>query len=833
MWAAPLAVLVAVWLWLCFSSGGYVPRTWFAGSLTLGLFGLVAASFIVYPARPRQLSLLVLVCFVSYAIWVACSAIWAVSASLAWLEAARTFTYLLSFALALAFMTNPTARAAFRYMLNAAALLLVLAAVVRLWTADDLASLFVENRFVFPISYSNGAAALYLILFWPSMWLAVDSRVKAPIRGLSLGIATALLGLGFLTQSRGALWSLAITVPIMFLLSPARLKTLFYLLAPALLMVWAVPQLNDYWRLGPEQMGGTTAGRALIVVLLTGGFIGVIIALLERWISVSRRMRLVFGVVALAVSASALGFGMTVVTRDVGGPIEWTKSTYHQFVGDANESAANDSQSNQVAISRLLTVSSTGRIDLWRVAWLDFKRQPWTGAGAASFIFTYDRLGERTTTSVSQPHSWELQILAETGLVGGIFGFAGAAILLGGLLWPRIAAGWHGLRTSEGRSRLADSQQDAPETERPSARWGSQPQEYGWTTALLVGVIYFMIHGSLEWLWQIAGVTLPMLLMVAAGLSEMDARVGAIWPRLSHWTSLGANKSAVRDHPADTATTANQLSASVAAVKLTEEGTFLHSERRRAKHYEARNRRRARAIVRRKRLRAALVPPGPLSHAFRITLGVASLVLLIWAGLPYLSSSIQDAALGSTTSDPNHALALTRYAAPLVPNDPEPYEVQAHIYQQAARAAALSTAADRVGALLDDLALVVSAEDTAIGNQPADWTLRYSAGVAALNLLLATDALSGRDLPSQEQLVAGVTDWSALTLEDPTSIPQPGAAHDSLANTPKNLAIAQHYRQLSRSEILELAAQYLAQARESYPISPQVAAAISFLEDLR
>ncbi len=116
---------------------------------------------------------------------------------------------------------------------------------------------------------------------------------------MALGLATGLLGLAIMTQSRGAMWSLAITLVLTFIVSPARLRTLFYLIVPALLMVYAFPTLNRYWLEGPDAVGGGVGARTLVVVSITAAFIGMIVALLERWVRVSRRMKAIFGTVVL------------------------------------------------------------------------------------------------------------------------------------------------------------------------------------------------------------------------------------------------------------------------------------------------------------------------------------------------------------------------------------------------------------------------------------------------------------------------------------------------------------------------------------------------------
>jgi hypothetical protein len=825
--AAPLVALLAVWVWMAFSSGGYVARLWLPGSLVLGLLGLVVSCLVIYPRRPRQLSLAVLACFAVYAIWIASSTIWSLSSAGAWLEAERTFTYLLFFSLALVFLAHRGVRVAFRYLLLSACLVIVLLAIIRIWSAADLAPLFFDNRFTYPIGYHNGAAALYLIAFWPLLWLATDHRERAPVRGLALGVCTALLGLAFMTQSRGAFWSLGITLLITFVISPTRLKTLLYLIVPALLMVWAIPNLNQYWAMGAAGLSGDVAGRTTLVIMVTAAFIGMIMALLEHWVGVSKRMRLIFGVVVLLAAAAAITYGTVTLTKDAGGPIQWVSKTWQQFTNDQMTSGDQGPGSSESPSTRLFLLSNSGRIDLWRVAWLDFKNSPAIGVGASGFVFTYDRL-RHIQGGVLHPHSWELQILSETGVVGGVFCFGGVLLVLGGLLWPRCAAGWQGARGSWLRSRRRESAEtELPPSAGSQSRWGSDPRAYGWEMALLAGVLYLLIHGSVEWIWQIVGVAIPALLLAAAGLSEVDARAGSMWPRLANWSRLGRPARPVQHAPA-----APESSPSAADDSPIDERTILFTENRRAAHYESQRLRRERRERRHRRLAKALVPPGPLSHSFRILLGALSLLILVGGGLPYLSLNLQDTALGSTASDPEGALARADLAARLNPMDAGPFQVRAYVYQRAAQAAAASTNVDRAGAVLDGLALALASQEQGIHHEPADWAWRYNAGVAALNLLLATDAISGRAIVRPESQIVGLDDWSNLAPDagsSPSTPVAPGIATGSLANTTETMDTANRYRQLSRKELLALADRYLHEAHDRYPLLQQVDEALSFL----
>ena len=93
-------------------------------------------------------------------------------------------------------------------------------------------------------------------------------------------------------------------------------------------------------------------------------------------------------------------------------------------------------------------------------------------------------------------------------------------------LRPRLRSGWDGLRR-----------------ETHPGRWGADPRLYAWETMLVVAVLYWMIHGSVEWLWHMPGVSLPAVLMLALGVASVDARADALRPRTLGWMhSAQANR---------------------------------------------------------------------------------------------------------------------------------------------------------------------------------------------------------------------------------------------------------------------------------------------------
>lgn len=812
IWVGPLVVLVGLWLWLAFSSGGYTAEQWLPPSLVLGFFGAIVSLLAAYPRRPRQLSLAILALFACYTAWVALSAAWAASATRVWMETGRTLGYLLLFALALVYFTDPAARRAFRYLLLAASLVLLAACVWQLWTHSSIVGLFIDNRFSYPVSYPNNAGALFLVGFWPLMWLAAGPEERASIRGAALGLATGLLGLAIMTQSRGALWSLGISLLVMFAVSPARMRTFVYLLVPALLMVYEFPKLNRYWLEGPAAVGGSIGARTLVVTVLTATFIGTILALLERWIKVGRKTRTAIGTVVLLAALAGSVYGVFAFTSDTGGPSKWLSRTWQEFSGKT------EAQSDSTQESRFTMISSSGRVDIWRVAWEEFQSAPVLGVGADNFVFQYDRLRSREVAKPQQAHSLELQILGETGAVGGIFAFGGILLALAGLLWPRCTAGWLGARDSwlHRRDRNKGQERDRvstanvpPETGKVrtrwcNPRWGTNPAAYGWEMALLAGAAYWLIHASVDWLWQMAGVSIPALLFVAAGVAGVDARVGVLWPRVRRRLRTGA--------PAD---------AGVSPVRLSESKPETSTGSVAG--------RRDRPGILRRRSAERIQPPELLSVVFKALLVTLSLAVMITAGLPYLSLQLQKSAVALAGIDGVRAVERAGSARFLLPNDPRPYLTQAGIYSRAASAAAASPADDRAGAVLDNLALSIERFEMAIAQEPADWSLHYRAGVMALNLLLARDYASGvdpgLDYETLIPVIPGLEDWSGL-LGSAGDLPGPGTATGSLASDAEAIEKARRSRELSPAALTKIAEGFLVAAQERNPMAGQPAAAL-------
>ena len=652
VWAAPIALLVGIGYWLAFSSGGYPPRQWAIPTMVLGLFGVAAAAAKAYPRRPRQLSLAVLALFGAYSIWVACSAIWATSASRVWLESGRTFGYLLILALALTYFTSAPARTIFRYLLMAGTLALLFVCIGRLWSAQDLSALFSAGRLQYPTGYANSAAALFLVCFWPLMWLAAGPGEHAPVRGIAVGTATGLVGLAILTQSRGAIYSLAITLVLMFILSPARIRLLFYLLVPALFMGYAFPRLNRYWLEGPQNLGGGQAARTLLLTALAAGFIGMMLALLERWIRVTARMKAVFGGVIAAACLAGLVYGAVTLTTQYEGPGAWAAQTWHQFTASTATGRIDGARpSPATSDSRLTDVSANGRLDLWKAAWHEFSSSPVVGAGAGNFVYAYSRPRAVGNPGSRQADSITLQILGDTGIIGGLFAFGAIILAVCGILWPRFSAGWSRARRWWLRhsAKRAKARAKASKSARPPSRWGDDPSAYGWEMALVVGAACWFIHANVEWLWQMPGVSIPAVLMLAAAVASVDARAGVLWPRIEQHLRWKRSAKVVGHGSAD------RVGVGTADTAETAGGSGDRSDHPKPPVPTGPAPRR----TRQKTAGLMRLDDGPLPLAFRIGSIVLSVVVLVLAEFAFFSVQLQTSARVSEEARPTEAQAVT------------------------------------------------------------------------------------------------------------------------------------------------------------------------------
>lgn len=346
-------------------------------------------------------------------------------------------------------------------------------------------SLFLVGRLHEPLGYINAEATVFLMGVW--LCMAAAERPRAWIAGAGLGGATALASLSLLSASRGAAIAAIASTLLVLLAVPGRQRRAFALLALSIgLAIAARPVLNVYdAALANANVAPQADIRRAALFVLLGSFVSAAIwgfgVALYAWSQEShQRVAARAGRIAMALAA---GVTVIVLLASAGSLSSQVADQFDAFtdVAKPGETVA------PVEGSRLVS-GSGNRYEYWRVAVESFKDHPLEGIGAGN----YDRawFAKRSIAEdVRQPHSIQLQVLSEEGLIGGVF----LLLVIGAFLYA--AARVH--RTS------------IPGT--PTGR----------IAVSAVGVpAVWLAHTSVDWMHLIPGTTAVALIMLAVLLRQ-------------------------------------------------------------------------------------------------------------------------------------------------------------------------------------------------------------------------------------------------------------------------------------------------------------------------
>jgi hypothetical protein len=475
--AAPTVPVFLAWAGV---GGGFRQVYWYPGALlVLALVVAAVAAGSHGSGRPGRAVRVALVCLSAFTVWSFCSIAWAGVRGEAWDGANRTLLYLTVYAL---FVVLPwTLRGAVAvlglYSLGVAAI-----AAWVLWRAAraaDPTGYLEGGRFEAPIGYHNANCAVFT--FALVILALLLSRRQSPIvvRGAAAAGCVVLTVLSFLAQSRGWLVAGTLTALLFVAVVPWRTRALIALGVVGAAVAPLVGRALDVYSAGREGSAGpelVAVAHATVVAAAAAGAFGILWGLFDRvYVPSSRRERRADRAVGAALAGGIVLAGVLVVL--LGHPREWASNGWRDFK-DVSASAPSSPTGSY------LTRGVTGnRYDLWRVALRAFERRPVTGVGADNFEVDYIR-ERRTLEEPLYPHSLELRALAQTGIVG--------ALLLAGFVAAAFAAAW-----------------------RPAVRHGG-----GFRAAVVVGAAYWLLHGSVDWFWEMPAASAPVFaaLGIAAAL---------------------------------------------------------------------------------------------------------------------------------------------------------------------------------------------------------------------------------------------------------------------------------------------------------------------------
>jgi hypothetical protein len=445
---------------------------WAVLALGIGL-GLLPRS------RPSRPALIVLGALVAYAAWTGISLAWTDSAERTTAELARTLDYVGFCALVGSVIDRRLWRAATAGLGAGALIVCALAVASRLFPGDFphnvVGIVFDTDRLSYPFGYWNAVAA------WGAMSIAIalswGSNDGWKLRRVLMVAGAPVAGtMVYLSYSRAGVAGAALAVAASIGLSRFRWTAAVHAAVAGFGTALVINVIRSHPQIA-HGTGGSGSGSVLAVLVFAcvlSAFAAWLCTVVgtDRWKLPRPAYRVLAGACTIAVVLAAVAFGPHIA-----------KHAWHEFRNPALPSAASN------PTQRLTTLSGT-RYNLWAVAFQAFKEYPLTGTGAGTYEFWWNR-HMRDSESVLNAHSLWLEAMAELGAPGllAIVAFAAGALWL--LVKVRRRAG---RRTSTAAS-----------------------------TAAAAAFIVFLLHASVDWMWQTTAVTILAL----GGLAAVSARLSS------------------------------------------------------------------------------------------------------------------------------------------------------------------------------------------------------------------------------------------------------------------------------------------------------------------
>jgi hypothetical protein len=358
--------------------------------------------------------------------WAALSATWAAAPAAALEESARLVMYAAILTLPLVALGDLRALRVAAHGVVAGIVLIGFYALAM--TIFDGPAIFLAGRLNGPVEYRNATGLLFCLAYWPLIVTAATRGRGRALRGVCLGLAELMLGLAFLTQSRGVLVALGCGALVVMLMGPERVRRAWLALLSVLLLAGAAPWLLRPYQ--PDESGITSpgdiavAGRALLVLVLVGVVVGFLLAVFDAG------LRAASPAMARVRAGARVGLALVALLVFAGGIAATHGDPAHEL--SVKWSEFRNLEGTATSLTRY---TSTGgqRYDLWRVAFRELQAKPFTGVGAGSYQFDY-YLQRRTNRNLDDPHGLLFQLGAELGLIGLAL-FALIPLGLIGSLW--------------------------------------------------------------------------------------------------------------------------------------------------------------------------------------------------------------------------------------------------------------------------------------------------------------------------------------------------------------------------------------------------------------
>ena len=424
----PAVVVAATWVVWATDGGGYFPSDRYPGALLAAALLLTIAIARPSGALIRSPALLPLGLLTAWTAWNALSLLWTDAPDNGW-ESVNELLAVIVMGAVIA-LTPWRPRSATALVVLWAAAIAVIAAVdlTTFGLTSDPGARLLESRYLGPIGYANGTAALGGMAFWPLLAVAAGPRFPLAARVVALPAAVVVLAWALLPQSRGTMLAGIAVAPLFLALSSHRVRVLTRGAVVAGCLVIAVPTLFDVYTTSREQH--PLDGVVETAVLRTG--LAAAIALVASVLLVAAERRVQPGEVGqrrirragvIALVAVLVG-GVAVLAASQGSIRSSLSDRWDTFSSRA------DVENTQTG-ARIGQVVPDKRYDYWTVAWRAFRGDRLAGIGAGGFEIRY-AAEKRYAKHSRYVHDIWLRALAETGVVG-------LALLLGALITGLVA----------------------------------------------------------------------------------------------------------------------------------------------------------------------------------------------------------------------------------------------------------------------------------------------------------------------------------------------------------------------------------------------------------
>jgi O-Antigen ligase/Tetratricopeptide repeat len=402
------------------AQGGYFPTAWAWSALGLTWAAGLALVFVARIELSRaEIGFLGLLG--ALAGWTALSLAWSASTPETVDEVQRALVYVTGATAFLLLARREAVGLLIAAVLTALTGICVYALATRLFPQELSADVFGGYRLSTPVGYWNGLGLLAAISVLVALGFAASERHMVG-RALAAATLPVLLCTLYFTFSRGAWVALAVGCVLALALDPRRLRLVSTGLALAVsvgLAVWLASRSSALTHRGSPLDAAAREGHrlaawiALLVALAAATAVGLQVA--ERRIRVPAAVRRAY---AALLAVLAVG-GLVAALAAGGGPVHLAKRGYDDFTsGPVRSSDLN---------KRLLNLSSSGRTQVWHVAWRQFEAHPVLGGGAGSFEQYWNR-NRPSIQTVKDAHSVYLETLAELGIPGLVLFVAVLAI---------------------------------------------------------------------------------------------------------------------------------------------------------------------------------------------------------------------------------------------------------------------------------------------------------------------------------------------------------------------------------------------------------------------